>query len=61
LAAELIQERVVQSSPQSGFGPLTEAAVRGLERYPERGRQTNRSDNRSTTAKIIAQQRSITT
>lgn len=36
LAAEFVQECVVQVPPQTGFGPLAEAAVRGLERHPER-------------------------
>jgi hypothetical protein len=39
LATQLVQYRVMELAPQPGLGPLAEAAVRGLERHPERGRQ----------------------
>jgi hypothetical protein len=109
LAAEFVQNPRGATAATTRFGPLPEAAVRGLGRHPERRREipphtpaaqqvhdrrehragiqrrvpppcgrdpntgisgsasshsssgTNLSDNRSTTAKIIAHQWSITT
>jgi hypothetical protein len=58
LATQLVQYRVMELAPQPGLGPLTEAAVRGLKRHPERagngavpppcGRDRNSGTNGST-------------